>query len=161
MNAPERPIWFPAVSVLAEARSRDRRCAVLQGHTRSVDGAAFSPDGTPAVTASVDKAASLCDAKTGASLAVLQGHTGSVTSAVFSPDGARLVTASADKSARLWDAKTGASLMVLQGHAGIVQSAAFSPDGTRVARRSIRPPGCGMPRPARRSLCCGDTRTSS
>jgi TPR repeat protein len=87
-------------------------------------GAAFSPDGARAVTASDDNTARLWDAKTGASLAVLQGHTSPVNSAAFSPDGARVVTASWDKTARQWDAKTGASLAVLQGHAGSVTSAA-------------------------------------
>ena len=122
MNAPDRRVWTPAVSLLAEARSHDRQRDVLQGHTGSVYSAAFSPDGERVVTTSYDRTARLWDAKTGAALAVLQGHTGSVHSAAFSPDGERVVTASDDKTARLWDAKTGAELAVLEGHTGSVNS---------------------------------------
>ena len=131
LSAPDRPIWFPAVSVLADARSRDRQRAVLQRLS-----AAFSPDGARVVTASLDYTARLWDVATGASLAVLQGHTQTVTSAAFSPDGARVVTASWDNTARLWDVATGTSLAVLQGHTQTVASAAFSPDGARVVTAS-------------------------
>jgi WD40 repeat protein len=135
-SAPDRPVWFPAVSALAEAHSRDRQRAVLHGHTGSVFSAAFSPDGAQVVTASQDNTARLWGAKTGASLAVLQGHTGSVTSAAFGHDGAWVVTASQDNTARLWDAAMGASLAVLRGHMASVTSAAFSPDGARVVTAS-------------------------
>ncbi len=47
---------------------------VLSGHTDRVFGAAFSPDGTRIVTASLDKTARIWDARTGAQLAVLSGH---------------------------------------------------------------------------------------
>ena len=98
LSAPDRPIWFPAVSVLADARSRDRQRAVLQRLS-----AAFSPDGARVVTASWDNTARLWDVTTGASLAVLQGHTQRVNSAAFSPDRTRVLTASSDTTARLWD----------------------------------------------------------
>ena len=131
LSAPDRPIWFPAVSVLADARSRDRQRAVLQRLS-----AAFSPDGARVVTASLDYTARLWDVATGAALAVLQGHTRGVSSAAFSPDGARVVTACSDNTARLWDVATGASLAVLQGHTQTLTSAAFSPDGARVVTAS-------------------------
>jgi len=127
LSAPDRPIWFPAVSVLADARSRDRQRAVLQRLS-----AAFSPDGARVVTASLDYTARLWYVATGAALAVLQGHTRGVSSAAFSPDGARVVTACSDNTARLWDVATGASLAVLQGHTQTLTSAAFSPDGAWV-----------------------------
>ena len=136
MNAPDRRVWTPAVSLLAEARSHDRQRDVLQGHTGSVYSAAFSPDGERVVTTSYDKTARLWDAKTGAVLAVLKGHTGPVYSAGFSPDGTRVATASDDNTARLWDAKMGAALAVLEGHTDSVNSAGFSPDGTQVVTAS-------------------------
>ena len=136
MSAPDRPVWFPAVSVLTDARSRERQRMLLQGHTGGVMSAEFSPDGTRVVTASSDNTARLWDAVTGAALAVLQGHTGSVWSAAFSPDRVRAVTASDDTTARLWDAATGDLLAVLQAHTRSVWSAAFSPDGARVVTAS-------------------------
>jgi WD40 repeat protein len=136
ISAPDRPVWFPAVSVLADARSRDRQRAVLQGHTGRVTSAGFSPDGARIVTASDDNAARLWDAATGATLAVLQGHTDPVNGARFSPDGTRVVTASRDNTARLWDATAGDPLAVLQGHRGSVNSAVFSLDAAQVATAS-------------------------
>jgi dipeptidyl aminopeptidase/acylaminoacyl peptidase len=77
--------------------------AVLKGHDSAVSSAAFSPDGTSIVTASLDETARIWDAKTGGTRAVLIGHDGGVYSAAFSPDGKVIVTASEDKTARLWD----------------------------------------------------------
>jgi WD40 repeat protein len=136
VSPPDRPLWPPAVSALADARGRDRQRAVIQGHMGAVYSAAFSPDGVRVVTASGDNTARLWDAATGALLAVLHGHTHLVRSAVFSPDGVQVVTASGDNTARLWDGATGISLAVLKGHTGSVWSAAFSPDGARVVTAS-------------------------
>ena len=110
--------------------------AILYGHGGWVITAAYSPDGTRIVTASVDKTARVWDAQTGAVLAVLNGHGDAVESAAFSPDGTRIVTASADNSARIWDAHSGAQRVVLAGHTGSVQSAAYSPDGSRIVTAS-------------------------
>jgi WD40 repeat protein/TPR repeat protein len=136
MDAPDKPIWFPALSVLAEARSQARQRALLWGHAAEVNSAAFSPDGAHVVTASADHTARLWDATTGAQLAVLLGHTSFVNSAAFSADGLRIATASADGTARLWDASNGAQLAVLLGHTSFVNSAAFSPDGARIVTAS-------------------------
>jgi len=142
MEVPNKPIWFPALSVLAEARSQDQQRALLLGHKAEVNSIAFDPNGTRVATASADHTARLWDAATGAQLAVLQGHESFVNSATFSPDGTRVVTASADHTARLWDAATGAQLAVLRGHGSFVNSAVFSPDGARIvtasADRTIR-----------------------
>ena len=123
----------------------------LSGHTGDVSSAAFSPDGSRVVTATLDHTARLWDAKTGAPLATLSGHTDWVHSAAFSPDGSRVVTASADTTARLWDAKTGAPLATLSGHVNGVTSAVFSPDGSRVITASTDETGAAVGRQDRRS----------
>ena len=65
--------------------------------------AAFSPDGSRIVTASMDKTARIWDAASAKQIAVLRGHEEAVLSAAFSPDGSRIVTVSKDKTTRIWD----------------------------------------------------------
>ena len=74
----------------------------LEGHTSSVSGAVFSPDGQFILTCSADKTARLWD-KNGLPIKTLEGHTSYVYGAVFSPDGQFILTRSDDKTARLWD----------------------------------------------------------
>jgi WD40 repeat protein len=131
-----------AATALLEAWSNDREIATMIGHTDTVVGASFSPDGQRVVTASVDETARVWDVS-GATPAVppevLSGHTGEVTSASFSPDGKQVVTASWDKTARVWDVSGAiphAPPMVLSGHMGEVTSASFSPDGKQVVTTS-------------------------
>jgi len=94
--------------------------------------AAFSPDGTRIVTASVDHTARVWDAATGKLLSLPLQHHGHVVSAAFSSDGTRVVTASVDKTARVWDAGTGQPVSPPLQHQDRVGSAALSPGGTRV-----------------------------
>ena len=76
---------------------------MLRGHTDSVFGAAFHPDGTRLATAGRDRAIWLWDLARGEDVARLQGHTGFVWSLAFSPDGATLASGSGDATVRLWD----------------------------------------------------------
>ena len=100
--------------------------------------AAFSPDGTHVVTASMDKTARVWDLREKQpSFVALEGHQGRVNSAAFSPDGTHVVTASEDKTARVWDLREKQpSFVALEGHQGPVSRAAFSPDGTHVVTAS-------------------------
>jgi WD40 repeat protein len=121
---------------LAGAAQASALRAIFGGHDNdSVNGAAFSPDGSRIVTASHGNTARVWDVKSGAVLLVLQGHGDDVYRAAFSPDGSRIVTASADHTARVWDAKSGEALLTLH-YGDVVYRAAFSPDGTRIVTTS-------------------------
>ena len=100
-------------SRLARVWEGDAAIAVLRGHRGRVNSAAFSPDGTQVVTASLDGTARVWDVGT-AAVTVLRGHEREVNSAAFSPDGTRLVTASWDGTARVWDAATGTEMTTAQ-----------------------------------------------
>ncbi|MCB8766055.1 hypothetical protein LJE19_19740 [Planktothrix agardhii 1809] len=74
----------------------------LIGHTESVFGVSFSPDGQRLATASDDKTVKLWDSTTGKEIKTLTGHTNSVFGVSFSPDGKLLATGSDDNTVRLW-----------------------------------------------------------
>jgi WD40 repeat protein len=74
----------------------------LFGHTDTVSGVAFSPDGTRLATTSWDKTVKVWNVASGQELLTLSGHTERVKRIAFSPDGTRLVTASEDGTVRVY-----------------------------------------------------------
>src|SRR6516225_8251870 len=78
-----------AAAALAAGVSQTKWHFVLDGHDGSVTSAAFSPDGSRIVTASLDNTARTWDAASAKEIAVLRGHDASMNSAAFSPDGSR------------------------------------------------------------------------
>lgn len=84
----------------------------LEGHSRSVNGVAITPDGRPAVSASEDHKLRVWDLESGQSLRTLEGHSDSVFGVAIAPDGRRAVSASS-VTLRDWDLESGKELALL------------------------------------------------
>jgi predicted NACHT family NTPase len=130
------PVIPEAEDALHRAVQASRARLALAGHTNTVNGVAFSPDGTRLATASLDNTAKVWDAASGQEVFTLAGHTAEVLGIAFSPDGTRLATASTDQTGKVWDAASGQEVLTLAGHTNRVSSVAFSPDGRRLASAS-------------------------
>jgi WD40 repeat protein len=117
----------------------------LQGHTGSVHGVCFSPDGKRIASASADQTVKVWDAQTGTEFRSLKGHTAPVYGVCFSPDSKRIASASSyweggieKGEVKVWDAESGHEVLSLKkGHLTWVNSVAFSPDGKRLASGGI------------------------
>lgn len=72
---------------------------VLEGHTDTVLGVAYSPDGMHIASGSNDGTIRVWDAGTGESLAVLSGHNNRVRSITYSPDGTRITSGALSRGA--------------------------------------------------------------
>lgn len=108
----------------------------LKGHTESILGLAFSPNGVHIISCSKDHTMRTWDAVAGSVLLVLQGHSSAVGSVTFSLNGMYIASGSEDNTVRMWDGKTGQCLSTFEGHTNHVGAVVFSPDAKRIASGS-------------------------
>jgi WD40 repeat protein len=96
--------------------------ALLKGHTNSVLGLAFSPDGKRLISGDGDSSGIIWDVESRKLLHRLKGHTGEIFGVAFMPDGQRAVTGSYDTTLRLWRVSDGGLIAELKGHKDRVRS---------------------------------------
>lgn len=108
----------------------------LEGHSRSVNGVAISPDGRLAVSASADKTLKVWDLTTGRALRTLEGHASSVNAVAISPSGLWVVSASSDRTLKVWDLETGRLHRTLKGHSDSINGVTIAADGVQAISAS-------------------------
>jgi WD40 repeat protein len=105
VNNPLRPsVRWQVISVLREAYFFNGYIErnTLKGHSDTVTGVSFSPNGETLASASLDGTVKLWNLQ-GEELQTLEGHSKGVTGVSFSPDGETLASASADSTVILWN----------------------------------------------------------
>jgi len=103
----------------------------LRGHTAEIYGAAFTPDGLQAVTASNDNTLRLWRTADGSLVKIITGHADKVPALAVSSKDGTIASGDARGEVRLWDGTTGAALRSapFARPGGLVGSLSFSPDG--------------------------------
>src|SRR5207302_11141113 len=86
------------------------------GHSDTVFGVCFSPDGTKLATCSADKFVKVFQVPSGKFLKLFEGHTHHVLDVGWKADGKLLASASADNSIKVWDYQTGEQVRTIAGH---------------------------------------------
>jgi WD40 repeat protein len=144
---PTVPARSPKVHVSAElspqatasrSLSIKWRCLrTLEGHSKSVLGVAFSPNGQLIASASEDGTVKVWAAETGQVLRSLgKNNIGSLDAIAFSPDGQLIAAAGYDGEIKFWQTASGSAAGTLKGHSRFVSSLKFSPDGQHLLSTS-------------------------
>jgi WD40 repeat protein len=108
----------------------------LKGHTESVRGVAFSPDGKRIISGGRDRVR-VWDVETAKEVLELEANTKGVWRVAVSPDGKWIAGSGVDHSVKIWDTQTGKQVRTTKSTN--VVSVAFSPDSKRIVAAS-----CGV-----------------
>ncbi|HVK19306.1 MAG TPA: c-type cytochrome domain-containing protein [Fimbriiglobus sp.] len=98
---------------------------VTGGHSDTVFGVCFSPDGKLLATAAADKFVKVFEVPSGKLLKSFEGHTHHVLDVGWTPDGKRLVSAGADNVVKVWDYEKGEKVRDVRGHQNQVTRLTF------------------------------------
>ena len=106
-----------------------------RGHSDTVGGVSWSPDGRLIASASNDGTAQVWNAADGSD--VFTYHSSYVGGSIaWSPDGTRIASAG-DATVQVWDATTGSNVLTYRGHSQAqyvsVRAISWSPDGKQIA----------------------------
>lgn len=116
-----------------------QQARMLEGHSRLVNGVAWSPDGKILASCSEDQTIRLWDTANGQVLRELKGHESSVYCIAWSPDGKRLCSGSWDDTVKLWHIEAEKEILTLKrkrSEFSAVYSVVWSPDGHHIASGS-------------------------
>jgi WD40 repeat protein len=89
---------------------------VRNGHSDTVFGVAFSPDGTKLATCAADKFVKVFEMPSRKFLKSFEGHTHHVLDVGWKGDGKFLASASADNSIKVWNYETGEQARTIPAH---------------------------------------------
>jgi WD40 repeat protein len=128
-------LGFTSLAIGTPTPIPEQAIRVLEGHTGSVQGVAFSPDSNNLASVSDETAGrlKLWRVADGSLIYSVEAHEGGASSVAFSPDGKIIATGGQDGAVRLWNAADGAPVRDLLGSVPDVTSVAFSPDGLTLA----------------------------
>jgi hypothetical protein len=115
------------------------------GHSDTVEGVVWSPDGRRIASASLDKTVQVWHATDGGHVLTYRGHKDQVFTVAWSPNGKYLASGGAnfdqnsptrDITVQVWHATDGGHIFTYTGHTDWVDGVAWSPDSTRIASAS-------------------------
>ncbi|MBI1299678.1 hypothetical protein GC175_32535 [bacterium] len=112
--------------------SSGRELHRFYGHTESVQDVSFSPDGSLAISGSLDQRMMLWNVKTANRVASLTGSLSACIRIAFSPNGTLICAGTMKGEILLWHTERQKLIRRLTGHHGAIMQVIFSTDGNRV-----------------------------
>lgn len=101
---------------------------LLEGHSKGVRRAVFSPTGEVLASCSWNNTIRLWDLSGKSPTRILEGHAATIASLAFSPDGEILASVGGDLIIKLWTVASGKEVRTFHGHVDHVKPLAFGGD---------------------------------